>query len=514
MSDPVVDIVLPTYNRREFLPHAIECIRAQTFRDWQLLVVNDGGEDVADIVAGFADERIVYFSRPHAGKPTQLNFALANSSAPYIAYMDDDDEVFPTHLETLLRPVREVGADFVYSDTYLTLLDENGEIKTREPENVRDAPYEEIRVFNRVNHKQILHSRTLAEKVGAYDESMRVLIDYDYIKRLAESAAHPFHVREITGEHFLRKDPKTGAWSSISGIWKRDPAAAGESLLTFFRKDPAALTRLYLNAYAAESKIERMERKLDRRLSARLRRLFRGHRGDGPVFRETLPVPVTGWREIQIGSLLDFFGLADETERTIAAVNRIASGAPQRGDRKLMCSRRSAVLPPENLRFRMSKDGDGLRFVHPAGTPYRWVALLPKRDLPDDFALQFRYTPHTVFREQLQFDFQMSSLGDRLRFMVRDNRRLCFSSVSRGAFRPDDFSIPFSFELDTTYDIRISSCRGVYAFAVNGKTLLAVEAEDAGRRTPHGAALLFYDSAPDKVIDLSLADVRLFVPGK
>ena len=95
MGRSEIDVLLPTFNRRKFLPRAIECIREQTFADWRLVVVNDGGEDVADIVADAGDSRIAYFNRPHLGKAAQLNFALAQTAAPYVAYMDDDDEVFP-----------------------------------------------------------------------------------------------------------------------------------------------------------------------------------------------------------------------------------------------------------------------------------------------------------------------------------------------------------------------------------------------------------------------------------
>lgn len=268
------DVILPTYNRREFLPKAIACIRAQTFRDWRLLIVNDGGEDVSDIVQDFGDDRLVYFNRPHAGKAAQLNFALSRATADYVAYMDDDDEVFPEHLEKLLGVAVREGADFVYSDTYLTFLDAAGETVRRIVENEEDAPYEEIRVFNRINHKQILHTRELAARVGAYDESMRVLIDFDYIKRLAGAARKAVHLREITGDHILREDPKTGAYSSISGLWKRDPAEAGRSLLAFFAKDPAALAGLYQDARIALEDNLRMREKLDRRFSARWKRFW------------------------------------------------------------------------------------------------------------------------------------------------------------------------------------------------------------------------------------------------
>lgn len=266
-----VTVILPTYNRRAFLPHALDCFTAQTFRAWRLLVVNDGGEDVSDLVTARGDPRIEYFDRPHAGKPAQLNFALGLVESEFVSYMDDDDEVFPEHLEKLVSAARAQNADFVYSDTYQTILSPSGDVLRRIVENDRDAPWDEIRVFNRVNHKQILHTKALADRVGPYDETLRILIDFDYIKRLAREADRPFHLREVTGDHFLRVDAATGEASSISGLWKRDPDAAGRSLLAFFAKDPGALAALYRTSAEKDEEIARLRAKLARRLSARLR---------------------------------------------------------------------------------------------------------------------------------------------------------------------------------------------------------------------------------------------------
>ena len=58
MTPPLITILLPTFHRRDFLPAAIRSIHDQSFANWRLLVLNDGGEDVADIVAGFGDPRI------------------------------------------------------------------------------------------------------------------------------------------------------------------------------------------------------------------------------------------------------------------------------------------------------------------------------------------------------------------------------------------------------------------------------------------------------------------------
>ena len=168
--------------------------------------------------------------------------------------MDDDDEVFPEHLESLYNAAEENNSQFVYSDTYLTVVNENGKIVRQTIENDRDVTYEDIRLYNRINHKQILHTRDLAEKVGLYDIKMSVLIDYDYIKRLAK-LENPYHVRSITGNHFLR-----GNWHcQISGMWTKSPRKTGESLLAFFEKDPELLADIYQRIPLLQSKINQLQ---------------------------------------------------------------------------------------------------------------------------------------------------------------------------------------------------------------------------------------------------------------
>ena len=505
-----IDVILPTYNRRTFLPQAIGCILRQTFGDWRLLVVNDGGEDVSDVVAGFKDDRIVSFNRPHAGKAAQLNFALGQVTAPYVAYMDDDDEVFPEHLEKLLGAAERVGADFVYSDTYLTVLDPNGSVLRRIVENEEDAPYDAIRLYNRINHKQVLHTKELAERAGGYDESMRILIDFDGIKRMMGAARRPFHLREITGDHFLRMDAATGEVSSISGLWERDPAAAGRSLLTFFAKDPAALAKLYRLHAKQEEELAALRRKAARRLSARWRKLTHPASPLGTA-HDALP-PVVTWRDVTpADGLIGLFRLADETEPTIAAVNRIAAGRGSEADRRMVCAAGRFPLASAAPKFERRAVDDGWRFVHPAGSPMRWVMFCATTALPPDFALEFDYLPHAEFKEQLQFDFRMASLGDRLRFMVRGNSTLVMNAVENGRFPPDLRSAACSFPVGRVSRVRVESCCGVHSFSVDGRNLLSLAYDGPAGRTGGHAAFVFYDSSPSKPIDFEISRLRLFV---
>ena len=506
-----IDVILSTYNRRAYLPRAIDCILRQTFQDWRLLVINDGGEDVSDIIDGFNDHRIVYYNRPHAGKAAQLNFALLQVTADYIAYMDDDDDVFPEHLKKLLSAAERIGADFVYSDTYLTILDVDGSVIRRMVENEEDAPYDTIRVFNRINHKQILHTRDLGRCVGTYDESMRILIDFDFIKRLAGLARCPFHLREITGEHFLRVDPKSGTYSSISGLWEKDPVAAGRSLLAFFEKDPAALTRLYRSAYDDRNEIERLRKKLGRTLSARWHRLFtrKGMKDWKP--QDALP-PSGDWREIlSAGTIEDVFHLADETEPRLAAVNAIADGDCSPEMRTLAFSPSNRPFAVPSPRFTVDPSEDGVHIRYAAGSARRWVMMTVVERLPEDFALEFEYVPHALFREQLQFDFGMSTLGDRIRFMVRDNRTVVFNRVVGGRFLPDARQVPCEFPLDKATHVRIDSRAGVVSFAMNGSRLLSLAGE--GKPSSAGlAAFVFYEDGAVRPIDFEIRRFHIYRP--
>ena len=509
---PQIDVIMPTYNRRKFLPQALAYICKQTFRDWRLLVVNDGGEDVSDLIEACGDRRIVYFDRPHAGKAAQLNFALTQVVAPYVAYMDDDDEVFPEHLEKLYGAAVALSADFVYSDTYLTRLNPAGEVEARTVENTEDITFESIRSRNRVNHKQILHETELIRKTGGYDETLKVLIDYDGIKRMVGAARRVFHLREITGDHFLRMDEATGAYSSISGIWERDPAAAGRSLLSFFGRDPEALAKMYMETLCLQDENARLRRRLDRRPSVRLKRMFSGRKESAAVFHETLPGEDIRWRDLFSGRPDGLFGFADETEPAIAAVNRIAAGRSSAQDRQAMLRPLTFATSTDGLRFSIAERDGAQRFTSPAGEPDRWIMLGARDPLPADFRLSFTYVPYARFREQLQFDFRMKSLGDRLRFLVRGNERLGFSRVTRGSFRPDEFSVPLSFEIGKPVRIGLTSVRGCHSLSVDGRTVLSVKAEDDVGFDGRRAALVFYESDATRPVDFEISDMKLSVP--
>src|SRR4051794_2703213 len=93
-ATPAVSIVMPVYNAARYLPEALKSMLDQTFRDFELIAINDGSKDESlDILEQFAeyDSRIHIVSRPNVGITRTLNEGLSIARAPLIARMDADD---------------------------------------------------------------------------------------------------------------------------------------------------------------------------------------------------------------------------------------------------------------------------------------------------------------------------------------------------------------------------------------------------------------------------------------
>jgi glycosyltransferase involved in cell wall biosynthesis len=105
---PEVSIILPTFNRAHLLPRAIRSILNQTFSNFELIIVNDSSTDETEsVIQGFTDLRIVYRRQePQAGAAAGENLGISIARGSYIAFIDDDDEWFPTKLEVQVKRFR------------------------------------------------------------------------------------------------------------------------------------------------------------------------------------------------------------------------------------------------------------------------------------------------------------------------------------------------------------------------------------------------------------------------
>ncbi len=128
MATPLISIVLPTFNREQYLPRALESIIAQTVDDWEIIVVDDGSTDgTPDLVSDYArrlGDRLLYLQQPNRGASASRNRGINAARGRYVAFLDSDDEFLPGKLErqlALFNARTQLG--FVYSDYAYVELD-------------------------------------------------------------------------------------------------------------------------------------------------------------------------------------------------------------------------------------------------------------------------------------------------------------------------------------------------------------------------------------------------------
>ena len=125
MSNPTVSVIIPTYNRADLLPRALDSVIAQTFEDWEIVLVDDGSTDgtasLADTYRKRLGERMVCLRQPNTGCGGARNRGIDAARGRFVAFLDSDDEYLPNKLERQLELfARRPELGFVYCDhTYI-----------------------------------------------------------------------------------------------------------------------------------------------------------------------------------------------------------------------------------------------------------------------------------------------------------------------------------------------------------------------------------------------------------
>jgi glycosyltransferase involved in cell wall biosynthesis len=119
--------MMPAYNAEKYIEQAVDSVLAQSYQNWELLIVNDGSTDQTPvIIARYSDPRIKSFHQANCGEASARNAALEHVTGDYLAFLDADDLYLPDHLELAISFLRtHPEFDGVYSDGYY--IDETGE---------------------------------------------------------------------------------------------------------------------------------------------------------------------------------------------------------------------------------------------------------------------------------------------------------------------------------------------------------------------------------------------------
>jgi glycosyltransferase involved in cell wall biosynthesis len=208
---PRVSVIMATYNRPQLIRESLESVLSQTFKDFELVVVNDGGDEaVKDTLAEYPDKRVVYVSAEHHGLSSALNIGLGQARGEWIAYLDDDDVYYPDHLETLCRFLESrADAKAAYTDMYRAFQTRYGDsyrVVKRVLDYGKDMDPSKLRSQSQIpNRNPLIHHRRCVDEIGGYHEGLKYTMDWDFQLRLSRRY-DIWHIRKITGEFRTRYD--------------------------------------------------------------------------------------------------------------------------------------------------------------------------------------------------------------------------------------------------------------------------------------------------------------------
>ncbi|MDT8447466.1 MAG: glycosyltransferase [bacterium] len=188
----LVSVIMPAYKAEAYIKEAISSVISQTYRDWELLVIDDGSPDRSgELAASFGDPRIQVIAQENAGVSVARNRGLEQAQGDWIAFLDADDIWLPEKLELQLAAAQRADQpSIVYSD--FVAFDEAGNeqrpkyLRLFPPEKQQGWVLETMLQHNFMGLLTVMLPREALKKVGVFSTSLGQGEDWDLWIRLAE----------------------------------------------------------------------------------------------------------------------------------------------------------------------------------------------------------------------------------------------------------------------------------------------------------------------------------------
>jgi glycosyltransferase involved in cell wall biosynthesis len=223
-SRPLFSVVMPTWNRGSSIRKAVSSVLAQTFTDFELLVVDDCSEVPAALVLTdlVKDDRVrcIRLERNNGVGPAR-NVGIDHARGEYVAFLDDDDEYFPTKLAEIAAVVRHHDTDVVYHKMQIHLV--------REGYSYTNAPFEKHFSYSDLLLKNLLGSPSMVVvrrdaliTVGKFHGSLPALEDYELWLRLCKAGFRFKYIDRVLTNYYrdTRRASKSLSLKNDIAAWR------------------------------------------------------------------------------------------------------------------------------------------------------------------------------------------------------------------------------------------------------------------------------------------------------
>jgi len=208
---PTVSVIIPAYNSASFITQTLESVLAQTFKDFEVIVINDGSPDTDEFERGLQAymSRIVYLKQDNQGPSAARNLGILRARGEYLAFLDADDLWFPEYLHEQMKLFKQKPPlDLVYSDAlqyYSCMADGvpySHDCPSRGPVTFESLLTEECQIPT----SAAIVRKQVVQDAGLFDEALWRSEDYDLWLRIAHQGASIAYQSSVLGLRRVRLD--------------------------------------------------------------------------------------------------------------------------------------------------------------------------------------------------------------------------------------------------------------------------------------------------------------------
>jgi len=212
---PKVSIVIPVYNGGNYMAQAIDSALAQTYSNFEVLVINDGSNDGGETeqIARSYGEKIKYHYKPNGGVASALNLGISKMTGDYFSWLSHDDLYSPQKIEKQIHSLLECEECLIAFCDY-TIIDKDGKIirecSVSSKAEISMRCFLALDVATGLHGCSLLVNKKLFDEFGVFDESLKCTQDYDLWQRFAGRARF-VHVKEslVFSRQHAQQDSKT-----------------------------------------------------------------------------------------------------------------------------------------------------------------------------------------------------------------------------------------------------------------------------------------------------------------
>lgn len=180
-----VSVVIPTYNREKIISTALESVLAQTYTDYEIIVIDDGSTDsTRDLIRSYADRQVHYFYQDNKGIAGARNAGIRTCSGAHIAFLDSDDYWLPGKLEQQMA-LFDQDPEYGLVASCCASVRYDGSFRATNRSGKSGRVLRELFIKNYIRTSAAVVTRQCLEKVGLFDESLKECEEYDLWLRIA-----------------------------------------------------------------------------------------------------------------------------------------------------------------------------------------------------------------------------------------------------------------------------------------------------------------------------------------